>query len=158
MLLSERLVPPLRRLTFGSRPKSKQKVLPHASGPPAAGSLTPSLLRGHATTGHPWPNEALTTSCCSTHCATIPLGLLKGAFVRARMYGFGRIANGLWLCRMGGAGLFKNRPNDSVQIPPSGGRVQVLRRGAFGRMPSEACWAMDGPSCRPSEQHRNEGS
>jgi hypothetical protein len=36
--------------------------------------------------------------------------------------------------------------------------VQVLRRGAFGRMPNEACWAKDGPSCRPSERHRNERS
>jgi hypothetical protein len=52
---------------------------------------------------------------------------------------------------------FQNRPNDSVQVTPSGGRVEVLCRGAFGRMPNEACWAKDGPSCRPSEQRRSEG-
>jgi hypothetical protein len=62
------------------------------------------------------------------------------------------------VCDLSKLKAFKNRPNDSVQVTPSGGRVQVLRRGAFGRMPNEACWAKDGPSCRPSEQHRNEGS
>jgi hypothetical protein len=75
-----------------------QKGLPHASGPPAADTLTPSSLRGHAATGHPWPNAALgfgilrrptscihavvAASCRSTHCATIALGLLKGALSR----------------------------------------------------------------------------
>jgi hypothetical protein len=74
---------------------SKQKGLPHTSGPPAAGSLIPSLLCGHSVLGHPWPNTALgfgvlrrptscihavvEASCRSTHSATTPFGLLKGA-------------------------------------------------------------------------------
>ena len=61
-------VPPLRRLTFGKQPnvgppKSKQKVLAPAYGPRFAQvSLTPVPLRGHAVTGHPWPNTALPAS------------------------------------------------------------------------------------------------
>jgi hypothetical protein len=70
---------------------SKRSCLMH----PGLAALTPSLLRGHAATGHPWPNAALgfgvlrrptscihavvAASCRSTHCATIPFGLLKGA-------------------------------------------------------------------------------
>ena len=55
-------VPPLRRLTFGKRPKSKQKVLPLAFGPTSSGSLAPSLLQGHAAKGHPWPIASLAAS------------------------------------------------------------------------------------------------
>ena len=57
-----RCVAPLRRLTFGSRPKSKQKVLPLAYGPTASGSLAPSLLQGPAAKGHPWPIAAFAAS------------------------------------------------------------------------------------------------
>jgi hypothetical protein len=53
--LSDLTVPPLRRLTFGRRPKSKQKVLPLASGPTSSGALVPSLLQGPAYKGRPWP-------------------------------------------------------------------------------------------------------
>jgi len=55
-------VPLLQRLTFGRRPKSKQKVWPLASGPTSSGSLAPSLFQGPAAKGHPWPIAALAAS------------------------------------------------------------------------------------------------
>jgi hypothetical protein len=55
-------VPPLRRVTFGSCPKSNQKVLPLASGPTSSGSLAPSLLQGPAYKGRPWPFTPLAAS------------------------------------------------------------------------------------------------
>ena len=56
------LVPPLRRVTSGKRPRSNQEVLPLASGPTSSGSLIPSLLQGPAAKGHPWPTAALAAS------------------------------------------------------------------------------------------------
>ena len=60
MCLAELRVSPLRRGTFGKRPKSTQKVcaLPYGRarlGSP--GALSPVLLWGHAATGHPWPDR-----------------------------------------------------------------------------------------------------
>ena len=60
MLLTGIKVSPLRRGTFGKRPKSTQKVcaLPYGRarlGSP--GAFTPVLLWGPAATGHPWPDR-----------------------------------------------------------------------------------------------------
>jgi hypothetical protein len=72
-------VPPLRRLTFGSRPKSKQKVLPLASGSRCA--RLPSFhhcSRGTPRRAIPGPSRLSRHPCRSTPSATIPLGLLMG--------------------------------------------------------------------------------
>jgi hypothetical protein len=61
-LLSGLMVPPLRRVTSGRRPRSNLEVLPLASGPPAAGPLAPSLLQGPAYKGRPWPFTPLAAS------------------------------------------------------------------------------------------------
>src|SRR3990167_11110532 len=83
-------VPPLRRLTFGKRPKSKQKALPLASGPTASGSLAPSLLQGPAAKGHPWPIAAL--------AASMPLNPLRNDSTRPPERGACPGANG-WIRR-----------------------------------------------------------
>src|SRR3990167_5104484 len=75
------LVPPLRRLTFGRRPKSKQKVLPLAFGSRCA--RLPSFhhcSRGRRTRGVPGPLRLSPHPCGSLPSATIPLGLLMGRF------------------------------------------------------------------------------
>jgi hypothetical protein len=75
------LVPPLRRLTFGKRPKSKQKVLPLASGSRSA--RLPSFhhrSRGPPRRAIPGPSRLSRHPCRSTPSTTIPLGLLMGRF------------------------------------------------------------------------------
>ena len=87
------MIPPLRRLTFGRRPKSKQKVLPLASGPtaldlirfahPAGQPSAVTALRSvsslhHCSRGPPrraihGPSRLSRHPCRSTPCATIPL-------------------------------------------------------------------------------------
>jgi hypothetical protein len=154
-MLFERFVPPLRRVTFGSRPKSNQKVLPHASGPPAAGSLAPSLLQRPGAKGHPWP--------VAPFAASMRLNLLRNdsarpperGVVRARIDFLAAAKSRLLIL------IKPAQPNTTRHLGPkvpSEGRAQVLWRGAFGRMPNEACWAKDGPSCRPSQRRRSEGS
>jgi len=72
-------VPPLRRLTFGKRPKSKQKVLPLAFGSRCA--RLPSFhhcSRGPPRRAIPGPSRLSRHPCRSTPYATIPLGLLMG--------------------------------------------------------------------------------
>ncbi len=56
------MVTPLRRVTLQKR-QSNQNASAPAYGPRCAQvSLTPVPLRGHAVTGHPWPNTALPAS------------------------------------------------------------------------------------------------
>ena len=72
-------VPPLRRVTFGSCPKSNQKVLPLASGFRCA--KLPSLhhcSRGPPRRAIPGPSRLSRHPCRSTPYTTIPLGLLMG--------------------------------------------------------------------------------
>src|SRR3990167_8993377 len=78
-LLPGLMVPPLRRLTFGRRPKSKQKVLPLASGSRCA--RLPSLhhcSRGRRTRAVPGPLRLSPHPCGSLPSTTIPFGLLNG--------------------------------------------------------------------------------
>jgi hypothetical protein len=100
------MVPPLRRLTFGKRPKSKQKVLPLASGPTASGALAPSLLQGPAAKGRPWPIAALAASRPLNPLRNDSARPADGAFVLARADWFDGVASWLLICRMGGAGRY----------------------------------------------------
>ena len=84
--------------------------------------FVPSLLQGLAAKGHPWPIAALgsgillrSTSCIhAIVAASMPLNPLRndyarpadGAFVLARVDGFGGAASWLLLCRMGEAGRY----------------------------------------------------
>ena len=72
-------VPPLRRVPFGKQPqKEPKRPCPSVRPSLRSGSLSPVPLRGHAVTGHPWPNTTLPASCRETHCAKPTLGLPKG--------------------------------------------------------------------------------
>ncbi len=54
---------PAGRVSFGSRPKRNQKVLPlHTALRCAQGSFAPPLLQGPAYKGHPWPFKPLAAS------------------------------------------------------------------------------------------------
>ena len=73
------MVPPLRRLTFGKRPKSKQKVLPLACGSRCA--RLPSFhhcSRGTPRRAIPGPSRLSRHPCRSTPSTTILFTLLKG--------------------------------------------------------------------------------
>jgi len=61
-------VPLLQRVTFGKRPKSNQKVLPHHLAP-RFGSVCPNedLEPWAAAMGHPWPSAANPASCRVAH-------------------------------------------------------------------------------------------
>ncbi|PYC25883.1 hypothetical protein DMO17_09445 [Aquipseudomonas alcaligenes] len=72
---------PAGRVTFSSRGKSNQKRLPPTSGPACGG--VPSLhrrSRGRLTRAVPGPLSLSPHPCGSLPSATIPFGLLKGAF------------------------------------------------------------------------------
>ena len=63
MCLAEVKVSPLRRGTFVKQPqKYPKRPCPCVRPSLRSGSLTPVPLRGHAVTGHPWPNTALPAS------------------------------------------------------------------------------------------------
>ena len=56
-------VPPLRRVPFGKQPqKEPKRPCPSVRPSLRSGSLATVPLRGHAVTGHPWPNTALPAS------------------------------------------------------------------------------------------------
>ena len=57
------LVSPLRRVPFVKQPqKEPKRPCPSVRPSLRSGSLAPVPLRGHAVTGHPWPNTALPAS------------------------------------------------------------------------------------------------
>ena len=144
-------VPPLRRLTFGKRPKSKQKVLPLASGPTSSGSLVPSLLQGPAAKGHPWPIAAL--------AASMPLNPLRNDSTRPPDGAFGVV------CEIGvleakqtvGAALAAmllllrsalpstNRLDNAVPESRQEAERRCCGEGRLAWMPNEERWARDGP-------------
>src|SRR5690606_5308974 len=94
----------------------------HSSGAPRRAILGPSRLSRHP--------------CRSTPSTSIPLTLLKGA-----------ISGACWFVQK------EAKPKQHQQSfkrlgphPPSGGRVEVLRRGTRGRTPSEERRGRDAPS------------
>ncbi len=118
---------PAGRVSFGSRPKRNQKVLPlHTALRCAQGSFAPSLLQGPAYKGHPWPFKPLAASMRlaplrndSTHPPE------RGGWCRLMVRASGqKKANSRSSRRLG-------------LISPSGGRVEVLRRGREAWTPSE---------------------
>ena len=136
---------PAGRVPFGSRPKRNQKVLPPPSGSRCA--RLPSLhrcSRGPPRRAIPGPSRLSRHPCRSTPSATIPVGLLKGAgsclgmrccFCRVLLARRAVHRSGLVGC------LRRDHPTKAspqeaggvtkqlgVRIP-SGGRVEVLRRG-----------------------------
>jgi len=152
-MLSVRTVPPLRRLTFGRRPKSKQKVLPLASGPTSSGSLAPSLLQGPAYKGRPWPFTPLTASMrlapfrndstrpsdgafgvvCDNAEQTVGAGLPAMLLLRhyALLLHFARPST--------------NRPNNAVPESRQEAERRCCGEGRLAWMPNEERWARDGP-------------
>ncbi len=187
-LLFGLMVPPLRRLTFGRRPKSKQKVLPLASGSRCA--RLPSFhhcSRGPPRRAIPGPSRLSRHPCRSTPYATIPLGLLMGRLASSvplrfddqkqnhrflmgiaalhpsyesaaiRRSGLGRDASAVALFLLF-ALPSTNCPNNAVPESRQEAEWRWCGEGRLAWMPNEACRAMDGPSRRPSEQHRSEGS
>jgi len=146
-------VPPLRRVTFGSCPKSNQKVLPLASGSRCA--RLPSFhhcSRGRRTRAIPGPLRLSPHPCGSLPSTTIPLGLLNGAFgvvceiageqqKNGGFYPLYRLRtrrSGPWPRCFGLCSAFAFRsavhksPKQRGPRIPSGGRVEVVWRGAFG--------------------------
>ena len=117
---------PAGRVPFGSRPKRNQKGLPrHPALRFAPGSFAPSPFQGHAAKGHPWPIASL--------AASMPLNPLRNDSVRPT-------EGGSWSClmvaRRAGAIIreVQQKLSDSSEPEsPSGGRVEMSRRGASRR-------------------------
>src|SRR5690606_15720140 len=114
---------PAGRLTFFSREKSKQKRLPlHTALRCAQGSFAPSPPPRPPYKRHPWPFPTLSASLPPALYATIPLTLLKGADGVA-----------CWIVQK--EAKPKQHQKSFKRLgphPPSGGRVEVLRRGTRG--------------------------
>jgi hypothetical protein len=150
-------VPPLRRLTFGKRPKSKQKVLPLASGPTSSGSLAPSLLQGPAYKGRPWPFTPLAASMRlapfhndstrpfdGAFCVVWEIGVLGakqtvGAGLPAMLLFW------LYVSLLPFAMPSTNRPNNAVPEPRQEAERRCCGEGRLAWMPNEKRWARDGP-------------
>ena len=100
------------------RDKSNQNRLPlHPALRFAPGAFTPSSLQGHAPKGHPWPIVAL--------AASMPLNPFHDDSVHPPE---GALARLMLLCGENGQEML-NPSGGSVPKLPSGGRVEVLRRG-----------------------------
>ena len=114
-------VSPRRATYFSSRGKVGKTLAPDIRPRLRRGSLTPSLLQGPAARGHPWPIASL--------AASMPLNPLRNDSVRPP-------EGGSWSClmvaRRAGAIIreVQEKLSDSSEPKsPSGGRVEVLRRG-----------------------------
>ena len=143
-VLTVLLVPPLRRLTFGRRPKSKQKVLPLASGPTSSGSLASSLFQGPAYKGRPWPFTPL--------AASMRLAPFHNDSTRPSDGAFGVVCDNAE--QTVGAALAAmllillpstNRPNNAVPESRQEAEWRCCGEGRLAWMPNEERWARDGP-------------
>ena len=106
------------RASHFCRDKSNQNRLPrHPALRFAPGALTPSSLQGHASKGHPWPIVAL--------AASLPLNPFHDDSAHPPE---GALARLMLLCGENYQEVF-NPSGSSVPKLPSGGRVEVLRRG-----------------------------
>ena len=130
-------VPPLRRVPFGKQPqKEPKRPCPSVRPSLRSGSLSPVPLRGHAVTGHPWPNTALPASCREAHYAKPTLGLPKGPVDQKQSK-----AKTLCVLALKNQLLPPNRPDDSkapcqpaewnrcVEGNPAGSRVSAVGHG-----------------------------
>jgi hypothetical protein len=155
------MVPPLRRVTSGRRPRSNQEVLPLASGPTASGSLTSSLLQGPAYKGRPWPFTPLAASMRLAPFRNDSTRPSDGAFgVVCEIVGKTK-ANPSNECPATavGAGLpamlvllllpfalpSTSRPNNAVHESRQEAERRCCGEGRLAWMPNEERWAMDGP-------------
>ena len=129
-------VPPLRRVPFGKQPqKEPKRPCPSVRPSLRSGSLSPVPLRGHAVTGHPWPNTALPASCREAHYAKPTLGLPKGPVDQKQSQNAVRFGSKKINC------CHLNRPDDSkapcqpfewnrcVVGNPAGSRVSAVGHG-----------------------------
>ena len=152
-VLTGLLVPPLRRLTFGKRPKSKQKVLPLASGSRCARLPSSIIAPGAAAKGHPWPIAAL--------AASMPLNPFHNDSTRPPDGAFGVVCESgvleakqtvgaalaamllLWLLRS--ALPSTNRLDNAVPESRQEAERRCCGEGRLAWMPNEERWARDGP-------------
>ena len=98
--------------------------------------------RGTPRRAIPGPSRLSRHPCRSTPSTTIPLTLLKGPLVLPD-------SSTSWHAKRGGYQFAKRKekpPGTSEPESPSGGRVEVLRRGTGGRTPSEERRDRDVPS------------
>ncbi|TWC40105.1 hypothetical protein FBY03_10347 [Pseudomonas sp. SJZ079] len=121
---------------FWQSPQKEPKGLAPPYGPPAAGSLTPSLLRGPAAKGHPWPITAL--------AASMPLNPLHNDCVRPA--GKGRCPGSNLLFRRGKVLAFVS----NVRSHAERGNDQNEPWDAVGRSDAQRLASADGSqaSCR----------
>ena len=123
-------VPPLRRVPFGKQPqKEPKRPCPSVRPSLRSGSLSPVPLRGHAVTGHPWPNTTLPASCREAHYAKPTLGLPKGPVDQKQ-------SKAKTLCVLAlKKSTAATRYSRRLKSPMPAGRMESLRRGKPGRKP-----------------------
>src|SRR5690606_6026108 len=87
--------PPAESLSLCSREResNQRESAPDIRPRLRRGSLLPVPLRGHVTKGRPCPFVPRSASCLASPCATPPLGLLTGNWLRVAW----KIENLLWL-------------------------------------------------------------
>ena len=138
-------------------PKGTKRACPAIR--PCASLRVRSLHRrseGRRTRGVHAPLRLSPHPCGSPLYATIPLTLLKGRLALPESEREGCSARSVEAISPRSAK--KKLPSNSEPESPSGGRVEVLRRGTRGRTPSEERRDRDVPSSRPPERHRKEGT
>ena len=123
--MSTPAVSPRRATYFSSRGKVGKTLAPDIRPRLRRGSLTPSLLQGPAAKGHPWPIASL--------AASMPLNPLRNDSVRPP-------EGGSWSCLMVAckavaiiSEVQEKLSDSSEPESPSGGRVEMSRRGANRR-------------------------
>ena len=138
-----------RRLTFSlfAQRESKQResapgIRPITSLRYVPGTFAPSAFQGRAAKGHPWPIAALAASLPLNPFHTDSAHPPDGTASPCK-----QVAFDLWFWWFG----WRLFPYQEAER-----RCRV--EGHLAWMPNEERWAMDGPSRRPSERCRSEGS
>ncbi len=130
----------------------------------APGSFAPSAFQGHAAKGRPWPIAALgfgilrrSISCIhAVVAASLPLNPFHtdsahpsdGTVSPCKQVVF---VISRWLSKRGRWFGWRSVPHQKAER-------RCRAEGHLAWMPNEERWAMDGPSRRPSERCRSEGS
>ena len=125
---------PYGRLTFFACAKKVSKEThPYIRPRLRRGSLAPSPFQGHATKGRPWPIVAL--------AASMPLNPFHGDSTRPPEGDLGVIcAIAVEEQKPDAAGLNHAEITQACDPVPSGGRVEVLRRGTSRRDATRYRW------------------